>query len=175
MSQRLIDLISGILAANRPNKLTLLENETETREREENSTKIAVSGMVSENALRNLSFIVPQVLGGQQIKFEKVGSQIYNHREEVILKVEKEGHRRLLFRQSAQFKSLGIRFFSCRTGRERHVASWLKLKAKEIKEIGVSARTTYMEIFIDGWKWSWDDLQGMLIMTDETDNKCQYW
>lgn len=170
MSQRKIDLISGILVANRPDKLTLLENERETKAREENSVKIIVAGMDSQNALKNLSLIVPQVLG-RQIKFEKVGLQRFHSKERVILKVEKEEEKWMLFRRVNEFKSLGIYFFSYQTEREREVTRWLKLKAKEIEEIGIRARTAYMGIFIDRRKWVWDDVKGMMIKTYAQDNK----
>lgn len=163
-----MDLISGILGDNRPRKLTPLEQIRETSARAENSVKVAVAGMKTQNITMNLSRIVRQVVEGQ-IDLELAGFKTVQGNVQVIFKVPKEKDKWVLLRHSNQFKSRGIYLYNLHTEREREVARWLKQKEREIKEIGISARKVFQGMFINGYKWVWNDLAGMLIKTNESD------
>lgn len=52
------------------------------------------------------------------------------------------------------------------TERERDLERWLHRKQWELRAIGVKAKAVYMGIFIDGYKWVWDEVRGKLIETD---------
>lgn len=167
------DSILEILAKDRPGKLTLEENKEEMSARGDNSLKIVVAGMESQNILKDLSSVVSKVIPGRQITFEIVGIERIQSNVDIIIKVKEQQEKWLLFGHSVKFKSHGVYFFDFKTERERQVTRWLELRAKEIEGIGVSARTIDMGLFIDGCEWAWNDLEGMLIKVDVKVNKFQ--
>lgn len=162
----------GILANNRPKQLTWLEKEEEVTAREESSVKVVVAAIDSRSILKRLPSLIPEVLG-RQINYKVVGFQSLHRNAEIVLKVEKEEEKGLLIRHAIDFNYHGISFLTYQTERERQVERWLQLRAKELKKVGVRARTFYMGIYIDGCKWVWDELEGMLIKTIEQDKKFQ--
>lgn len=130
--------------------------------RNANSKKIVVAGMGSLNFnVWDLSLLVNAVLG-VSMNFERVGFQ---HNGNVIVKVESEEAKWQIIRRSSEFQFHGVRFFTCHTRKESQVIGWLKEKARELEEIGVKTKTIFLGMFIDGYKWVWDDLEGRLIET----------
>lgn len=165
------ELILGILAKDRPEKLSLNEQQREMIAREGNSLKIVVSGMKSQCIIWQLSFIVPTVVG-RQIDFELAG--FYRRpgykKVDVVLKVQAEEEKWILFRHSDQFKARGINFYSYQTEREKHLVRWLKSREKELEDNGIRSRVIYQGMFIDGCKWVWDDHEGLMIKTTVREN-----
>lgn len=110
-----------------------------------------------------LQAIVHKTLG-VWVNFEKIKVK---ENGDVVMRVEMMEEKIEILRGKGKFQGTGIFFYDDLTEREKTVKKWLIQKEKVLINGKVNAWAAYMGIFVNGYKWMWDEVRGKLCETEK--------
>lgn len=160
--------ISSILSEDRPYKLSLVERNREMNIREKRKLKIILTApKVSLNPKKILSKLQSAIHRsmGFWVKFKHDRPRAKKNGE-YILTVNTMEEKMKILKGSKIFKFYGGYLCNDHTDREKQLQRWLNKKERELSAIGVRAKAMYLGIFIDSFKWVWDETKWELVKTN---------